>query len=85
MSLGSGTTRCLNGFITAARRHGKDPLELIKSILLKAGDIPLTVLYNPGIRPKTNASCPGLNQLNGYADKPADQCVGRSISVMFMA
>ena len=33
--------------ITTAKRHNRDPLELIKTVLLKAGDTPLDMLYDP--------------------------------------
>ncbi len=42
--------------ITTAKRHGKDPLELIKTILLKAGDTPLSNLYDPGNLPASDSS-----------------------------
>jgi len=42
--------------IATAKRHGKDPLELIKTVLLKAGDTPLDALYDPNILPKSDSS-----------------------------
>ena len=42
--------------ITTAKRHGRDPLELIKTVLLKAGDTPLDALYDPDILPKSDSS-----------------------------
>jgi len=42
--------------ITTAKRHGKDPLELIKTVLLKAGDTPLDALYDPDCLPKKDSS-----------------------------
>jgi hypothetical protein len=42
--------------ITTAKRHGRDPLELIKTVLLKADDTPPDALYDPGILPKSDSS-----------------------------
>ena len=42
--------------ITTAKRHGKDPLELIKTILLKAGDTPLDAIYDTGCLPNKVSS-----------------------------
>ena len=42
--------------ITTDKRHGKDPLELIKAVLLKAGDTPLDALYDPDILPESDSS-----------------------------
>jgi len=42
--------------IATAKRHGKDPLELIKTVILKAGDTPLDALYDPDWLPKSDSS-----------------------------
>lgn len=42
--------------LATAKRHGKDPLELIKTVLLKAGDTPLDALYSPDLLPETDSS-----------------------------
>jgi len=42
--------------ITTAKRHGRDPLERIKTVLLKAGDTPLDALYDPEGLSKTDSS-----------------------------
>jgi hypothetical protein len=42
--------------VTTAKRHGRDPLELIKTVLLKAGDTPLDALYDPDWLPKSDSS-----------------------------
>lgn len=42
--------------VTTAKRHGKDALELIKTILIKAGDTPLDALYDPDILPESDSS-----------------------------
>lgn len=42
--------------ITTAKRHGRDPLELIKTVLLKAGDTPLDALYDSDCLPKNESS-----------------------------
>ena len=42
--------------IATAKRHGRDPLELIKAILLNGTDTPLTALYNPENLPENNTS-----------------------------
>ena len=42
--------------ITTAKRHGRDPLELIKTVLLKAGDTPLDALYDPDCLSKNDSS-----------------------------
>ena len=42
--------------ITTAKRHNRDPLELIKTVLLNAGDTPLDALYDTDWLPKTDSS-----------------------------
>ena len=42
--------------ITTAKRHGKGALELIMTVLLKAGDTPLNALYGPDCLPKKYTS-----------------------------
>ena len=42
--------------LATAKRHGKDPFELIKTVLLKAGDTPLDALYSPDLLPETDSS-----------------------------
>ena len=42
--------------ITTAKRHGRDPLELIKTVLLRGFDTPLSYLYDPGNLPPENSS-----------------------------
>lgn len=39
-----------------AKRQGKDPLELFKTILLNGPDTPVTELYDPENLPETNSS-----------------------------
>jgi hypothetical protein len=39
-----------------AKRQGKDPLELFKTILLNGADTPVTDLYDPENLPRTNTS-----------------------------
>ncbi len=42
--------------ITTAKRHKRDPLELIKTVLLKASNTPLDALYDPDILSKSDSS-----------------------------
>jgi hypothetical protein len=42
--------------LPTAKRHGRDPLELIKTVLLKAGDTPLDALYDPDCLSKNDSS-----------------------------
>jgi transposase len=42
--------------ITTAKRQNRDPLELIKTILLKGSDTPVTELYDPENLPQANSS-----------------------------
>lgn len=42
--------------ITTAKRHGRAPLELIKTVLLKAGDTPLDAMYDPECLSQTDSS-----------------------------
>ena len=42
--------------IATAKRHGRDPLELIKTVLIKAGDTPTDARYDPNILPKNDSS-----------------------------
>jgi hypothetical protein len=39
-----------------AKRQGKDPLELFKTILLNGANVPVTALYDPKNLPRTNTS-----------------------------
>jgi hypothetical protein len=42
--------------IATAKRQGRDPLELIKKLLLRSFDTPLSDLYDPGNLPPENSS-----------------------------
>ena len=42
--------------IATAKRHKRDPLELIRTVLLKAGDTPLDTLYDPDCLPQNDSS-----------------------------
>jgi hypothetical protein len=42
--------------VTTAKRHGRDPLELIKTVLPKASDTPLDALYDPDCLSKNDSS-----------------------------
>jgi hypothetical protein len=42
--------------IATAKRQDRDPLELIKTILLRGSDTPLSNLYNPGNLPASDSS-----------------------------
>jgi hypothetical protein len=41
---------------TTAKRHGKDPLALFKTILLNGANTPITELYDPKNLPQPNTS-----------------------------
>ena len=42
--------------ITTAKRQGRDPLELIKTLLLRCVDTPFSDLYTPGTLPASDCS-----------------------------
>ena len=42
--------------VATAKRHKRDPLELIRTVLIKAGDTPTDALYDPDCLPKNDSS-----------------------------
>ncbi len=42
--------------ITTAKRQGRDPFELTKTVLLRGFDTPLSDLYDPGNLPASDSS-----------------------------
>jgi len=49
-------TAFLGAFATTAKRQGKDPLALFKTILLNGANTQVTELYAPENLPKANTS-----------------------------